>query len=179
VDDRGSGSRSRPSDEDRLAQIEHELVTLRDDMSRLIPILRARLHGGYASPSWPRGSSATWGRGGPIVRLDAIGRVEEQLRTLRREANRLLRMMGVPSQPADPSPTRTQTPTSDSAGRSRGDTIPEAAITVMPTDDQADSEAGDDPISRGLEPSEGPGGSGPWHEKAPEKVEPKDFGFSV
>jgi hypothetical protein len=154
VDDRGSSWSSRPGDQTRLAGVKDELAILQHDITQLI-----RRLGGEAS--------ATSGRGGPIGRFpsDPIGRVEEQLRTLRREADHLLLMMGVPSRPAAPRPTPPQTPQLDAAGGSRGDTTPDGGVVVMPTDDHADGEAGDDPIDSANDPTQGPGGKGPYARK--------------
>lgn len=185
MDDRGSGWSGRLSDEERLTQIEVDLATLQDDITRVIRTVAGQLASGqrtgvFGHPTWRDEPSASSGRGGPIGRFpsDAIGGVEGQFSTLRSEVNRLLSMVGVPRRATAGGPPPTRTRTSESPVRSRGDTSPEELDDVMPTGDQADSEAGDDPIGRALEPSEGPGGSGPWHEKKePEKVEPKDFGF--
>jgi hypothetical protein len=184
VDDRGSGWSGRPGDEERLAQIEVDLATLQDDITRVMRTVAGQVASGqrtgpFGRPTWRVEPSASSGRGGPTGRFpsDAIGGVEGQLSTLRSEVNRLLSMVGVPRRATAGGPPPTWTRTSESPGRSRSDTSPEEPAEVMPTGDQADSEASDDPISRALEPSEGPGGSGPWHEKKPETVEPKDFGF--
>lgn len=186
MDDRGSGW---PGYEHRLAWIEDELARLQADITQLREILPERLKSDPRTP-WEIGSSGvstgeppvTAGRRGSLevrFRSDAIGGVEKQLTTLRWEVERLLRLVEISPTARSGGPPRTRTRTSDSAGRSRGDTTPEAPRGATPTGDQADGGTGDDELNRSLDPTKGPGGSGPGHKKTetPAEMEPEKRGF--
>jgi hypothetical protein len=186
VDKRGSGWSSRPYDADRLACIAEDLAALQDDITQLIRILPARLEAGqrtargvFSHPAWSGEPSATPGRGRLSLRFPSgpVGRVEEQLYTLRLEADRLLGIMGMPRRPRPQGPPRTASWRPEQAGRSRGDTTLVAAPDRTPSGGQADGDAGDDTLSSDLNPTKGPGGSGPQHKAKPEIVEPKPPGF--
>jgi hypothetical protein len=186
VDDQRGGW---PDDDDRLTKIEDELATLQDEITQLTQILPDRLRSDprtpwdiWGSPDSTDEPPATSGRRGGIDSLrfpsDAIGGVEKQLTTLRWEVERLLRLVDLPPVARAGRPPRSRPRKSDAARRAHRDTVPEATGGAPPTGDQADGGAGDDALNRGLGPTKGPGGSGPWHEKEPEKVEPKKpFGF--
>jgi len=186
VDERGSGWSSRPYDADRLDCIAEDLAALQDDITELIRILPARLEAGqrtargvFSDPAWSGEPSAPPGRGRLRLRFSSgpMGRVEEQLYTLRLEADRLLGIIGVPRRSRPQGPPRTASWRPEQGGRSRGDTTLVAASERTPSGGQADGDAGDDALSSGLDPTKGPGGSGPQHKVKPETVEPEPPGF--
>ena len=195
MDERGSGWSSRPDDANRLDNIADDLTALQDDIAELIRILPARLEAGqrtaqdvFRDPGWGREPSAPSGPGRPPLRsgrgrpplrfpADPIGRVEEQLSTLRREAARLLAIADVPSRPRAQGPARTAGGRPEHAGGSRSGTTLAAASEGTTSGGQAGGDAGDDALSGGLDPTEGPGGSGPQHKVKPEIVEPEPRGF--
>ena len=122
-------------------------------------------------------SSATLGRGGPGLRFPSgpIGRVEEQLWTLRGEVHRLLQILGVPARPRGPGPPHTPTGKPDSAGNAPARPRPRVAAGASPTATPVLMRS-----VAGFDPRQGAGGSGPQHdvsEPKPEEEPELGFGF--
>jgi hypothetical protein len=191
VDDRGGSWQSSPGDQDRLAQIEDQLETLQEQVAQLTRTLEGArpefgqrtTPGGWSTQASTAGSPTIPGRRKPSEseplrqqakppHTDPIGRVGVGVDRLREEFAHLFRVLRVPA--PEVGPRITPASTVQSPATPPRHTPPTAFQHDTLPHDQGDSESGDDALSSSLDPSQGPGGSGPQHEETPEIAQPEE-----